>query len=459
LEILFKNKEYIFMCTKQTCLWLVLLVAGLSYAVPPKVIKTMPENGDSNVKPGPVKVRIQFDQDMDQGGMSITGVGENFPDIVGKPQWAGKRIIAFNAKLKPNHEYEFGINSQSFQKFKNTKGEPAEISRVWFKTSGAGGAVSDANSVSQLTTEQNKAAIEKLKNALARNYSYNKLRKVDWNAALEQYRQRLLKAKTPQEFARIAGLLLAAAKDKHIWLMVDGKHIPAYVNPVTPNANFKLLPKLVPDFQKRSNAVCTGRFPDGIGYILIDSWGGQEKEFEPLYAALKEFADAPGMIIDVRGNGGGSETVARKFAGCFIDKPALYSKNQNIKSDATGGFGPMLSRYVKPNEEGPKYRGKVAVLAGPVVISSCESFVLMMKQVPGCKVIGQTTQGSSGNPKPHDLGNGVEVYLPSWKDFLPDGTCIEGKGIDPDIVIEVTPDKITTNDPVIDAALKELRKS
>jgi C-terminal processing protease CtpA/Prc len=276
---------------------------------------------------------------------------------------------------------------------------------------------------------------------------------------LEQYNQRLLKAKTPQEFARIAGPMLAAAKDKHIWLMVDGKHIPAYVNPVTPNANFKLLPQLVPGFQKQGKIVCTGRFPDGIGYILINSWSGTDQDFEPLYAALKDMVAAPGLIIDVRGNGGGSETLAQKFAGCFIDKQALYSKNQNLERDEPNGFGPVYSRYVKPNEEGSKYRGKVAVLSGPVVISSCESFVLMMKQVSSCKVIGQTTQGSSGNPKPHDLGNGVEVYLPSWKDFLPDGTCIEGRGVDPDILIKVTPDKIAKNDPVIDAALKELRKS
>jgi hypothetical protein len=453
------------MNTKQTWLrctglWMVLSCAAVLYAVPPKVVKTIPENGDTNVKPGPMKVRIQFDQDMGAGmSLSTAGGPEKYPETVGKAQWVGKRTLVMTAKLQPNHEYVIGVNISPYVNCKNINGESAESYLLSFKTAGEGNKSADTNSVSQLTEEQNKAAIEKLKKALTCNYSYHELRNVDWNAAMEQYRQRLLKAKTPEEFAHIAGLMLAAAKDKHIWLMVGDKQIPAYVHPITPNANFKLLPKLVPGFQKRSNAVCTGRFPDGIGYILIDSWSGQENEFEPLYAALKEFADAPGIVIDVRGNGGGSEPIAQKFAGCFIDKPELYSKNQNLERDEPNGFGPVYSRYVKPNEGGPKYRGKVAVLAGPVVISSCESFVLMMKQVPGCKVIGQTTQGSSGNPKPHDLGNGVEVYLPSWKDFLPDGTCIEGRGVDPDILIKVTPDKITTNDPVIDAALKELRKS
>jgi hypothetical protein len=447
------------MKTKQigVCILLVLFCAAVSFALPPKVLKTMPENGDMNVKPGPIKIRIQFDQDMG-GGMSVTGGGENFPEIIGKPQWINKRVIMFAAKLKPNHEYEFGINSQSYQNFKNVNGEPAEIRRIYFKTTGQAGAA-DANSTSpQLTEAQNKTAIDALKTAVTKSYSYNDLKKVDWNAAFTQYNERLLKAKTAEEFARVVGLLLAEAKDKHIWLTVDDKHIPSYIHPVTPNANFKLLPKLIPDFQKRNEIVYTGRFADGIGYILIDSWGGAEKDFEPLFAALKEFAAAPGLIIDVRGNGGGSETIAQRFAGCFVDKPALYAKHQIVNPDAPNGFEPAKSRYLMPNEDGPKYRGKVAVLVGPVVMSSCESFVLMMKQVPGCKIIGQTTQGSSGNPQPHDLGNGVIAYLPCWKDLLPDGTCFEGKGVRPDTSVEATQEKLKTFDPVLDSALLELKK-
>ena len=50
-----------------------------------------------------------------------------------------------------------------------------------------------------------------------------------------------------------------------------------------------------------------------------------------------------------------------------------------------------------------------------------------MKQNPNCKLIGAQTYGSSGNPKPIDLGNGVTVILPSWRDLFPDGSILEGK--------------------------------
>lgn len=87
-------------------------------------------------------------------------------------------------------------------------------------------------------------------------------------------------------------------------------------------------------------------------------------------------------------------------------------------------------------------------------MSSCESFLLMMKQVPNCKLIGEKSYGSSGNPKPYDLGNGVTVWLPSWKDLGPDGVCLEGQGIEPDIVVRASAQDLRVRDPVLEAAVR-----
>jgi hypothetical protein len=434
------------------------VAAATGLARPPKVIKLYPENGTADVKPGPVKIRILFDQDMTTGkSYSICGSGENFPEIIGAPQWSGKRAFVFSANLKPNHSYTFGINSPSFQNFKSVSGEPAEVLVVQFQTAGEDG--KPTVTTPAVPQEDNQQAITALRNAIDDHYSYKDLKNLDWDALFTQYHENLVKADTPLAFARTAGLLLAHTKDKHIWLSVGDQTVPAYQNPVTANANFKLLPKLVPAFKKHSAYVCTGKFPDGIGYIYIDGWSHQHKEYyDQLYIALNEFADAPGLIIDIRGNGGGSEPIAQEFAGCFIDTPKVYAKHVIRDADAPGGFTPVSERRVLPNKTRPPYHGKVAVLTGPVVMSSCEAFVLMMKQVPGCVLVGEPTQGSSGNPQPYDLGNGVTVFLPCWKDMLPDGTCFEGIGIRPDILVKVRPDQITTTDPVIEAARMALTK-
>jgi carboxyl-terminal processing protease len=51
-------------------------------------------------------------------------------------------------------------------------------------------------------------------------------------------------------------------------------------------------------------------------------------------------------------------------------------------------------------------------------------------------VIGETTQGSSGNPYRADLGNGMRVTIGAVRYRFPDVTPFEGVGIVPDVTIE-----------------------
>jgi RNA polymerase sigma-70 factor (ECF subfamily) len=112
--------------------------AGYALGVPPKVVKTVPQNGDENVDPGLRHIRIEFDQNMSQVGYSICGSGPMYPETVGKPKWRNWRTIEIQVKLKANHEYELSINCPGYRNFKNLLGEPAEIYPISFKTAGGG---------------------------------------------------------------------------------------------------------------------------------------------------------------------------------------------------------------------------------------------------------------------------------------------------------------------------------
>ena len=114
------------------------VLATSAYAVSPRVIKTVPENGDQNVDPSLRQIQIEFDQDMNQQGYSICGGGPLYPKTIGKPKWINKRTIVMRVTLEPAHEYEMSINCPSYQNCKNTNGEPAEIYPIKFKTSIAG---------------------------------------------------------------------------------------------------------------------------------------------------------------------------------------------------------------------------------------------------------------------------------------------------------------------------------
>jgi hypothetical protein len=434
---------------------LVTLPAAGVLAVPPKVIETVPKNGDPNVDPGLKEMRFVFDQDMASGGYSICGGGPEFPKMIDRPRWVNKRTLTARVKLEPDHGYRLSINCPSATNCRSAAGEPATPYPMSFKTAaGSGSAQPKAES-----TVGNAQAVQNLRKAIDEQYSYRDLRKLDWAALFTKYGPAMEKAAGPAAFAQAAAEMLGQAKDMHIWLEAGGKQIPSYKRDVTRNYNRAVLEKVVPGFRKLSDGVYSGRFEDGIGYILIDSWSSDRTEaLEQAYAVIWEFSGAPGLIVDVRPNAGGAEPLAQQFAGCFVDKPVLYSKHVYRSAGTASGFDEPHDRMLEPNKYRPKYRGKVAVLMGQANMSSCESFLLMMKQVPGCKLIGSTSYGSSGNPKPTDLGNGVTVYLPSWKDLCPDGTCLEGQGITPDIPITVAPAALESTDPVLQAALTLLRK-
>jgi len=428
----------------------------LALGAPPTVIQTIPQNGDQDVNPKLREIRIVFDQDMTTGrNFSICGGGENFPNIIGNPKWLNKRTLVMRVKLLADHEYQFGINCLGAANFRSAQGESAIPYPVSFRTSSA-----ESNDiVDKIPVTDNNEAIKELRRAIDENYSYYKLRDINWDQLFERYDGMLKGAETPRRFAEVASKLLANAKDMHIWVKVDEETIGGFRRDIGRNYNGQTLEKLIPGWQKRSVAVYTGRFDDGIGYILIDSWSREQTEaLQQVYAAIWEFADAPALIVDVRPNSGGAEPLAGEVAGCFVDEPVLYAKHVYRDINEPNGFTKTSERIFQPNKTRPRYRGKIAVFMGQANMSSCESFLLMMKQVPGCKLIGEKSYGSSGNPKPVELSNGVTVYLPSWKDLRPDGSCIEEQGIIPNVTVKTTQAELTEKDPILQAALELLRK-
>ena len=431
---------------------LIALVTLPALAAHPIVVKATPDNGDQSVDPATQEIRITFDQPMARGGRSVVGGGPNYPKIA-RLRWTDEKTFVIPVELEPEHDYALSINSQSFANFRNRAGESATPYPIEFRTAKAGAAPKPAAKRSVL--EQNKDSIRELKLAIDLDYSYRDLRKVDWEKEFAAATPKLEAAKNAKEFATEAAKLLAKAGDIHVWLKVGDEIVPTHRRQYAANFNFNTLPKVVPNWKKQNDIVYTGLFEDGTRYVLIASWPGDNANaLDPAYEVLADAAQAQKpLIIDVRPNNGGDEPTAQKLAGCFIDEPKVYAKN-TYRQD--GRFSNELERAVQPNKARPQFRGTVVVLTGPGAISSCESFLLMMKQVPGCKLIGLPSAGSSGNPHPVELANGITLYLSRWQDLRPDGTTFEGEGIAPDIEVKSTPKDFLTADPVIAAARKQL---
>ena len=113
----------------------------------------------------------------------------------------------------------------------------------------------------------------------------------------------------------------------------------------------------------------------------------------------------------------------------------------------TREFARSHTRTFQPNPDCGPYGGQVIVLTGPQVMSSNESFLMMMRQA-GATLFGAPSFGSSGNPKPYELDNGLVLYVPQWQDMDLDGRLVEGNGITPNILLDLAPDRFVADDPV-----------
>ena len=308
---------------------------------------------------------------------------------------------------------------------------------------------------------QNQKSLTQLRSAVEKKYSHRDLQGVDWDARFAEFEPRLVDTKTSRQFASLSGQLLEVARDVHVWIRVatllntDGETFASFRRHVRPNVDYNLLKQTVPQFQSVNRVVATGRFPEGPAYLMIRSWSQQAaRDIEAAAKWIDGLSADDTLILDIRFNSGGSEGLAKKISGRFVERSVVYAGHLNRDTSSPSGFSEINKRTLKPIR--PGFRGRTVVLMGPANMSSCEAFLLMMKQAPKCTLMGEKSYGSSGNPKPVRLANGVTVFLPSWVALTPDGEPFEGKGISPDVHVAF-PDE-SEDDPLINAALELLKK-
>ena len=203
--------------------------------------------------------------------------------------------FAAKVQLEPGRDYQLTLNCPTAQGFHDVSGhflgvEPSPIP--------------DERVVLVLTPQINTQAVQELRRVIDEEYSYRDLRGVDWPGFFAQYSPALIQARTAAQFADVAATLLIQAKDLHITVVAGGKTFPSFIPPANSSINAALLPQLVPNYSQRSSAVWAGRFPDGIGYVLITTWMQDDiATMEAVCPTLWETAGGLGLIIDIRSNG------------------------------------------------------------------------------------------------------------------------------------------------------------
>jgi len=171
--------------------------------------------------------------------------------------------------------------------------------------------------------------------------------------------------------------------------------------------------------------------------------------------------EIPGLIIDLRINGGGSTGLALDMAGYFYDEEVTLYSETYYNEDTEKFEYQDIPAKIKP---GPKhYKGNIAVLVSPDCISACEGFAYALAQTSRAIVVGHyPTAGAFGGIGlgQYKLPGDQNFQIPTSRTEAMDGKLvIEGTGVVPSIIVPVTEaSALDKEDTVLEAAINALLK-
>ena len=96
----------------------------------------------------------------------------------------------------------------------------------------------------------------------------------------------------------------------------------------------------------------------------------------------------------------------------------------------------------------------VLLLIGRGCVSSNETFIAAMRELPNVTLVGDRTAGASASPGTFPLAGGWTYTVSRWIAYTADNQVIEDVGISPRVFVTASPgDLIEGRDPVLDWAL------
>ncbi|SIN73020.1 S41 family peptidase [Algoriphagus halophilus] len=232
---------------------------------------------------------------------------------------------------------------------------------------------------------------------------------------------------------------------------------------------------------------------DNISYIQLVQMLNKYSSptyFEYLNKFMNEAHQSDALIIDVRDNGGGTRDLIQELAGFLIHPDSIYVVNiarqrgelplkRELKKDLHNRylyskdeldsreqvavdafmetFHPVyeldkdkFSEYhfhllngEKLGRQKKQFDKPIYILANERTFSAASILVSTFKSLPNIKIVGVTTDGSSGNSHKVELPHsGLSVKTSTMVSFQKDGKLLDGVGTSPDIELTRSLDQI-----------------
>jgi len=253
---------------------------------------------------------------------------------------------------------------------------------------------------------------------------------LDWQQVYNKYKVRIDDGMTtPQLFEVLSGML-AELRDGHVNLSTaaDFGRYWAWYEDYPANLSDSLLRCYMGTRYKIASGLKYCILDDNIGYIRYESFSSGIGEGN-LDEVLLYMMPCRGIIIDIRGNGGGDLTNAERLAARFCHEKTLVGYMQHKTGPGHSDFSAREPRYLEPSAN-VRWHKPVCVLTNRHVFSAANEFTMYMKALPLAKVVGDHTGGGAGLPFSSSLPNGWVVRFSAVPMYDAQGQSTEF-GMDP----------------------------
>lgn len=183
----------------------------------------------------------------------------------------------------------------------------------------------------------------------------------------------------------------------------------------------------------------------GAGYIRLNIFLDPASVMTSVGDAVQSFAQAPGIVLDLRGNPGGLGAMAMGMAGWFIP-------DQGKKLGTMIMRGNQLRFAVSPRPS--PYAGKVAVLVDALSASTTEILAAGLRDLDRARIFGTRTAGAALPSVIEQLPNGDGFQYAIANYISEGGATLEGNGVVPDSTVALTRETLLAgHDAQLEAAV------
>lgn len=232
---------------------------------------------------------------------------------------------------------------------------------------------------------------------------------LDWNEVRVRYSNMITGSMTSAQLREVLCNMLSELRDGHVNLYSAGDvgRYWAWKDDYPANLDEEVRESYLGTDFRIAGGLYYRILPDNVGYVLYKSFSsgiGEGNIAEMLYYLRL----CNGLIIDVRGNGGGQLDYAELLSSHFTNERTLVGYRTHKTGTGHSDFASPTAEYISPSTS-IRWQKPVIVLTNRQCYSATNTFVRNMLSFPQVRTLGDSTGGGSGMPFTSELPCGEIV--------------------------------------------------